>query len=77
MMSLAPKLHAGQHVMHANATQEFMAKCGDASTSPHLTLPTALPELKAREGGEFREGPPPNTHGGFGCRGGGCAPPTP
>ena len=54
-----------------------MAKCGDASTSPHLTMPTALPELKAREGGDFREGPPPNTQGGFGGRGGGgCELPT-
>jgi hypothetical protein len=51
-----------------------MAACGDASSSPHLSLPTALPELKAREGGDFREGLP-EPRGGFrGRGGGGCAP---
>ena len=58
------------------SVQEFMAKCGDASASTYLSLPTALPELKAREGGDFREGPLPETRGGFGNRGGssgGCA----
>ena len=58
------------HAQVYGIMQEFMAKCGDAGASPHLSQPTALPELKAREGGEFREGPPPNTQGGFGGRGG-------